>query len=162
MNEAKQVSLTAKDIARFWSRVPRLDSSKCWNWAGCLDSNGYGVMSIKNQAKRAHRVSFMIHYGSTRGGMHVLHRCDNPACVNPSHLFEGTNTDNVADMVDKERNPRGETCGLSRFSESQILEIRSKYVKNVYGMKRLAREFGTCQSTINKILKRRTWKHVPC
>ncbi len=87
---------------RFWSKVNKTDN--CWNWLACKTKDGYGRIFIKDKVLLAHRVSWAIHDGQIPKGLQVLHRCDNPSCVNPAHLFLGTVSDNMRDSVAKGRN----------------------------------------------------------
>ncbi len=104
---------------RFWAAV--LKTNTCWLWQNVLDKDGYGKINYpgpKAGYERAHRYSWELHYGSIPEGMQVLHNCDNPLCVNPGHLFLGTNVDNAADRVSKGRNRKpsidpAEVAGLS-------------------------------------------------
>src|SRR5689334_22633122 len=96
--------------ANFWFRVnlPNvIGTDECWEWNGRTDKNGYGSLGVRIDRQRktltAHRVSHELNIGPVPIGMFVLHRCDNPACVNPSHLWLGTHTDNMKDMVNKRR-----------------------------------------------------------
>ena len=93
---------------RYWRRVTKSAESDCWGWMGATDGRGYGAISgVGNAPKKAHRVSWEIHFGSIPAGMGVLHKCDNPKCSNPAHLFLGTQRDNCRDMASKGRiNPR--------------------------------------------------------
>jgi hypothetical protein len=90
---------------RFWAKVEKTEG--CWLWNASLGSTGYGQINSGGRGKplKAHRVSWELHYGQTQ--LQVLHRCDNTRCVNPSHLFLGTQSDNMKDMASKKRNPRG-------------------------------------------------------
>jgi hypothetical protein len=130
----------------------------------------YGVMAINPEATRwitgrAHRVSWLLAHGTIPEGMNVLHICDNGVCVNPAHLYLGTQKDNVADMMNRGRfNPghrhNGERHHKAKLHESQIKEIRQFAANGVTGTE-LSRRYGIAQSQIREIIRREAWKHVP-
>ena len=91
-------------IEKFRERYVVTDG--CWEWIGAKDKNGYGVITYKTLPIKAHRYSFSVHYGEILEGMSVLHKCDNPSCVNPEHLFQGTQRDNMHDAIKKKRHMR--------------------------------------------------------
>ncbi len=146
---------------RFWNAVDK--SGECWLWIANKDKNGYGKIYANRKHARAHRVSWELHYGPIPKGLQVLHNCpsgDNPSCVNPAHLFLGTNSDNMQDKVAKGRCPRGETSGKSKMTEASVLAMRSAFDSGERNISKLARAHQIDQSTANDIIKRKIWKHV--
>lgn len=136
---------------------------ECWEWKGTLTPLGYGQKSIGDRHFATHRLSWAWANDrwSEKGppkGLCVLHRCDNPACCNPRHLFLGTKKDNSQDMVRKGRNrcQRGEKVALSKLTEEKIRLIRASRKSN----RQLAEEFGVCHPNISRIRSRKMWKHV--
>jgi hypothetical protein len=91
---------TERDKARFWVKVKQ--KVQCWEWTGCLNKNGYGTFNLKEETL-VHRISYQIFHGKLEKNIQVLHKCDNPKCVNPDHLFVGTHSDNMKDKVSKGR-----------------------------------------------------------
>lgn len=154
-------------ISDFWKRVKRGNLDECWEWqAGRNDKppNNYGVMWVNGEKLKTHVYSYELHYGPLAPGLWVLHKCDNPPCVNPAHLFSGTAMDNVRDMISKGRDIRER--GVDRYNatltEDDIREIRRRYVKRdkVNGCGPLGKEFGVGLTMIFAIVTRRRWKHV--
>lgn len=92
---------------RFWAKVRRGEQNDCWEWSAGVDNFGYGRLNTRGVVDLAHRLSWELAHGPIPDGMCVLHRCDNPPCVNPRHLFLGTRDDNVQDMIAKGRHWRG-------------------------------------------------------
>lgn len=159
------------DAERFWSYVSvDEDVTACWNWNGAFDSNGYGRFHIgrsRNSSMLAHRIAFGLQHGVLPEA--VCHRCDNPACCNPSHLFGGTLADNNRDMtakrrhwahVDASRSAKGERHGHSKLTDRLVSLIREKYAMGGSSQRQLAQEFGVCQRTINKVVRGIGWRHV--
>lgn len=160
-----ELELTAKDAVRFWSKVDRKnDLDECWNWlAGCF-SFGHGqfrIGGIGGTNAHAHRISYILTYGSIPDNLHVLHKCDNPKCVNPNHLFLGTNQDNVADMVRKGRQARqkGELCCTAKLKEADVLAIRRLYKSGV-SQRAIAKEYGVGQQLVSLIVSKKRWSHI--
>jgi DNA-binding XRE family transcriptional regulator len=129
---------------------------QCWNWIGSPWSK-YGHISIRVGKKIAqflvHRLSYKLHLGPIPEGLMVLHKCDNPICVNPDHLYAGTAQDNMDDKVPGERNPR------AKLREADVAYIRTE-CKTRGSKARLAREFGVSKSTISSIANSQTWTSV--
>lgn len=131
----------------------------CWDWTGFKNSVGYGYFRLNGKSKLAHRVSWEIHVGEIPNGLCVLHKCDNPKCVNPLHLFLGTNQDNINDKVAKNRQSKlkGEVHGMSKLTEKQVVEIR-----NIVGLsqRKIATIYGVHQTLIGLILRGENWRHI--
>ena len=150
---------TSKFIKRFWNRVNVPSNKKlCWNWKASTRGIGYGQVSFKNKKLYTHRVVWELSYGAIPDGLFVLHKCDNPLCVNPNHLFLGTNQDNMTDKVKKGRQSHGESSKLSKLSSVQIDDIRKRYRRGKISQQSLADEMGVSQSLISLILNRKLWK----
>lgn len=148
---------------RFFSYVGRKQPNGCIPWAGCKRGNGYGVITSYPRGARvsAHRLSYELLVGSPiPDGMHVLHRCDNPSCINPTHFFLGTQTDNNADKQAKGRQPRGERMGCAKLTADQVREMRARYAAGSISQRELAKEYGIGKSVVAQIILRRKWQHV--
>jgi hypothetical protein len=138
---------------RMWMPEPY---SGCWLWTGACMPWGYGVGSIRAKNIYAHRLSWLLHRGEIPNGVFVLHKCDTPACVNPDHLFLGTNTDNRKDSVSKSRHVYGERCRKSNLTAEQIIEIRTSPLSSY----QLAKIYSVSSRNIRKIRRGEIWKQV--
>ena len=138
------------------------DLKACWDWLGGLNEDGYGHANAFGGTFKAHRLSYKLHIGEIDTGAQVLHKCDNPKCVNPDHLFIGTPLTNMRDKMIKGRgnHARGARAGSTRLIESQILEIRSLRKQGVKS-KKLAEQFGVSQAAICHIVSGRNWSYIP-
>ena len=157
--------MRANTSENFFAKIskdgPLILKTRCWVWFGSKDSDGYGAFWIANKKWRTHRFSYQFHFSSIPKGQCVCHRCDNPCCVNPSHLFIGTFSDNNRDRMKKGRNrdQRGERHNMVKLTESQVLEIRSRpYYRGITYA--LAKEFGVKPTTICLIRHGKIWKHL--
>lgn len=146
--------------ARFWAKVDKQGNDDCWNWTGSLRGRRYGDLRVNGPKEKAHRVSWVIHNSQIPDGICVCHRCDNPACVNPSHLFTGTHADNMADRDMKGRlGPRhGEYGSNTKLTEKQVIEIIR--LRGGVTQVTLAERFGVSPSTIGMIHINKTWRHI--
>lgn len=147
---------------RFWEKVDRRGPDECWPWTKATNEHGYGVMRPEGQRSgptvRAHRVSLML-AGVDIDGLVIRHSCDNPPCVNPAHLSVGTEADNSADMVARDRHARGSRSGTSKLTEHQVIAIRARCAAGE--MHRVvATDFGVSRPTITGIVNGKTWRHV--
>jgi hypothetical protein len=142
---------------RFWSRIEKSKNhDACWIWIGSCTSRGYGQICINGKMFSAHRVSWMVHFGKIPDGLHVLHHCDNKKCVNPDHLFLGTNDDNIRDKINKGRQSRGTKVGNSKLNDKQVKEIRN-LIKEGHEQREIASLYGVSQATINYIHVGKLW-----
>lgn len=149
---ANQYTANPKSLSeRFWNKVDRKELSDCWEWLGYKDR--YGIIGINGKNFKTHRVSWELHHGPVPEGMHVLHKCDNPGCVNPSHLFLGDHTDNMQDMVEKGRG------GRAKLTLDQVQEIRNIGRSVVSGV--IARQYNICESQVCAILRGDQWGALP-
>jgi hypothetical protein len=136
----------------FWARVSRDNPSACWNWLGARSQpGGYGNLSFNGRPWSAHRLAYKLANPEWDERLHVLHKCDNPACCNPSHLFLGTDADNIADKVAKGRNR-----DRRKLTEQQVKEIRA----STELIASLALKFGVTQSTISMVRTGKSWRWV--
>lgn len=144
---------------RFWSKVQVAAPEQCWQWSAYLSRDGYGKVNDSDGKKLgAHRASYRIAYGDIPEGLDVLHRCDNRSCVNPAHLFLGTDQDNMDDMRTKgrQRYLRGSELPQAKLTEEQVREIRS----STLAQRALAAVFGINQALVSRIRRRTSWKHI--
>lgn len=148
---------------RFRIQVVKI-AEGCWNWIGAHDKDGYGWISVNKEQIYAHRYSYTVSYGPIPESVQVLHKCDNPRCVNPDHLFLGTHQDNMDDMLQKgrKRTVCGEENGTAKLTEEQVNEIRARYIPRhpIHGCNAMAREFGIGQMEVSRIINRKRWKHI--
>jgi hypothetical protein len=141
--------LTLPVAERLWSRVDfSLGRAGCWVWIGRRDRHGYGLLRALGN-RFAHRVAYVVAVGPIPAGLSVLHRCDNPPCVNPAHLWLGTQADNLRDMVGKRRSG----SRPERLSDAQVAEIRSRTPRPGIRQQDLADEFGVSRRLVGMILR---------
>lgn len=145
------------DIERFSSKT-RIEGA-CVVWTATRNHKGYGQFRLRGQMRQAHRVAYELCVGVIPDGMHVMHTCDNRACVRPAHLRLGTNEDNMRDMAKKGRRRgigMGESNGRAKLAAPQVLEIR----RSPLGQSALSRQYGVARATIVGIINGRIWRHL--
>lgn len=152
------MELVKKRFNEKWS-VNR--ATGCWEWMASCAGKGYGQMKIPGTRRQdyAHRISYRIHVGEIPKGKSVLHRCDNPKCVNPAHLFLGTAKDNAQDMKKKGRHLPGEANSGAILSEKDVRAIRALIATGI-AQHQIAAMFGIAQITVSRIKRNLRWAHV--
>ena len=132
----------------------------CWDWKGAFDKDGYGMFSSGyHRHMKAHRYSYLMHYGDLPKNMLVCHKCDNPKCTNPEHLFLGTYKINATDAKNKKRTTFGSKNPMSKLTEEQVIEIKKMLLLEIPGTK-IAKKFNVSQISISNIKLNKAWKHV--
>lgn len=152
---------------RFWNHVEKTDS--CWLWTGAKTAFGHGVVMCKGTKRRgkvqkAHRVSWLLHFGPIEDGLFVCHTCDVPNCINPDHLYLGTSADNTRDClergrIDRVKRPRGEKHGNSKLTTDIVRDIRARREQGET-LKSIALRHNTPVSNVWQIVHRKLWAHV--
>lgn len=157
---------TQSIINRFHSSYMPVPICGCWLWEKATFGRGYGWFFIakigrKRLSEKAHRASWLIHFGDIPEGMHVLHRCDVPLCVNPSHLFLGTNLDNIKDRLLKDR-PKSGVRGMkhprAKLTDEMVLQVRASYPWKYGERVKLANKLGVSKHTLSSIIYGRSWR----
>lgn len=161
--------------AAFWAKVSKHGPGGCWIWLGSKP-NGYGQLRWAGRNAKAHRIAWMLLRGPIPGGLFVLHNCpggDNPSCVNPGHMFLGTQAQNMADAANKGRmrswattasveerkklGQRGERNGRAKMTLATVRDLRAAYANGERQID-LAARFGIAQTTVSKIVRREHWR----
>ena len=137
--------------------------SNCWIFTGGSKNDFHGSLWYEGESWQAHRLVWILTQGKIPDGLFVLHKCDVGMCVNPEHLFLGTQTDNIADMDAKGRSNRlqpGEKNGRALLSELDVIEIRRLAVEGKTIVATIARRYNVAFNTIDRIIKRQSWRHI--
>jgi hypothetical protein len=144
---------------RFWNKVDRKSSHDCWEWQG-FRRHEYGGFVFQKKKKYAHRFAWELENGEIPLKMIVCHTCDNTLCVNPKHLFLGTDLDNARDRSEKGRTPAGIKSGMAKLTEKDVKEIRKLYAIGEYTQIELGKTYRVSQNCIGYIVRKETWKHI--
>jgi hypothetical protein len=151
--------VTEEVLAIFKAHVTPGPQSECWVWTGRRDAWGYGRINKGTFRTRAHRLSWELSVGPIPSGVFVCHRCDNPPCVNPSHLFLGTSRENTADMVAKGRQARGERKNTAKLTEKIVEKIRHEVAAGLT-YRQAALKYGVGFYSVRCIVRGKTWRHT--
>jgi hypothetical protein len=147
------VKVNAKNFDANWTA-----RGECLEWHGVVDRDGYGIFGGQHGAPtkscRTHRIAWARANGKGPGRFHVCHACDNPACVNPDHLFLGTQADNMADMDKKGRRPSGVEAHQAKLTSKEVAEIRTRYAQGGITQKALGRLYNISQMQVSRIVRR--------
>ena len=155
-------------VDRFWAKVNKTEG--CWNWTASVAPGGYGEIGIgsgspyfkyanKSMKIRAPRLSWIMHNGPIPEGMDILHKCDNPRCVRPDHLFAGTDADNMRDAASKRRMPHGEGNHMTRLTLDDVHEMKRLYASGTT-QRELSARYGISGSSASRIINGIDWKYA--
>lgn len=155
------------DVAKQKPGSKRLDfehyidkTGDCWSWLDRKNDWGYGIYTENAKTVFAHREMYRRHVGDIPSGLVVLHKCDNPACCNPSHLSVGTHRDNQLDKVSKNRQAKGDKNGSAILSSAQVIAMREIYSSGKVTYKQLADLYEVCKDTAQKAIRGISWGHL--
>lgn len=136
---------------RFFEKVNSMQAGECWNWDGVISAHGYGDFWAFGRRQRAHRISWEIYYGKIPEGKLVLHKCDNKRCINPAHLYLGTNSDNMKDHIERSENPTI-GCFHSRLTLNESEQVKTLHKYKNFSQTQLAELFDVSRGVIYNVL----------
>jgi hypothetical protein len=157
------MKISEKDRQRFWLKVDIKGEKECWQWLSGKQNNGYGVFWFNKKNIKSHRFAWISTFCEIPKGLYICHKCDNPGCVNPAHLFLGTPADNMKDKQNKGRAKGhtkkiniGENNPKAKLTEKDIISIRNDNRKQII----IAKEYGVHKTTISQIKNYKCWKNL--
>lgn len=154
-----EIKMKPQHIVRFWRKIRKTENG-CWEWQGSRWDNGYGRFMVGKKRRKTHRIAFLLENGFLPADGVICHKCDNPPCCNPDHLWAGSNLDNTNDMIIKERQTHGERNGRSILTDETVKFIRDNPVRGREANKRLADIYGCSINSIYNARKGTTWKLI--
>jgi len=152
--------LSAKD--RFMRMVDARDHASCWKFLGWSSSRGYGQYTVAGKKHNAHKASYLLFIGKIPDGIVVRHKCDNPSCVNPSHLELGTHQDNMNDRRDRQRGARGDryNSGTAKLNPVAVAVMRHMYSRGLKSQSALGRAYGVTQGAVWRVVHGKNWGYL--
>ena len=142
---------------RFWSKIDVSTPDACWEWKAGKSPMGYGRYRLPERAVFAHRYAYELVHGPIPDGLFACHRCDNPGCVNPAHIFLGTHDDNMRDMVSKGRHTAGDKNASRKVSAIEVTQIRARRDAGET-LKAIGDSYGITRQAVHLIVTRQTWR----
>lgn len=144
---------------RFRGRF-KINKNGCFIYTGKVDKDGYPSFSYLNKFIRGNQLSWILMNGEIPNGMCVCHTCDDPRCINPAHLFLGTNKENTADRNEKNRQARGQKQAFCKLTQEKVILMREDYFQKGKTLKTISTEFGVCPATAREAIQGINWKWV--
>lgn len=146
----------------FWSKVAVVHRSRCWNWKGAINSDGYGNFQINRVTHKAHRVAFLLRNG--KWPSYACHKCDNPTCVNPDHIYDGTHAKNMQEAylgTLKKGRPSGAQCWNTKLTDQIVIRMRELYKSGDRSIPQIAALVGCSKDAAQRAIARESFKHLP-
>lgn len=150
--------MSPEDLRRFLLKI-EVSETGCWEWTAGKNARGYGTFYLEGQTRAAHRVAYQMVNGDLSSELMILHACDNPPCVRPSHLSQGTHIDNVRERQMRNREPQGSMKPGAKLSEQAVRECRQRHLSGET-VKSLADEYSVNRSTMSRAVRGIKWKVV--
>lgn len=152
-------------LERFEAKFKNDPATGCWIWQAAKNEKGYGAFGVPQddgtqKIVTAHRYAYETYVGPIPEGMCVLHKCDTPSCVCPAHLWIGTHQENMADKVAKGRQARGETAGMAKLTEADVIAIRVLWDSGELTQREIADMFEISQPAVSQIVNATRWAHL--